>query len=260
MMQDRLSDITYGLVGRGIGHSRSAEFLNAIFAREGTAEKYANFDLPTLTPAALYTLVLMNPRLRGFNVTAPYKEEIMQYLDSVSALARRTGAVNTVRVERAPDGRVTALHGYNTDVEGFTDSVQGLAAQLQKGHGALILGTGGASKAVAVALSDMDIPFVKVSRAGRGDSTVSYDDIDATMLADYPLIVNATPLGMWPDTGSLPALPYHLIGIKNMCHDLVYNPSETAFMKACAEGGAQVKNGLDMLHAQAIKSLNIWRK
>ncbi len=257
-MTDKLSDTDYGLIGRPLGHSRSKAFFTALFASQRSSESYDNFELPALTPEALYSLVLLNPKLKGFNVTAPYKVEVMQYLDSVAPEAAAVGAVNTVRVERDASGRVTALRGFNTDVTGFRKSVRGMAEALSEGEGALILGTGGASNAVAEALRQLGVTSVKVSRHPAAGQ-IGYEDIDAALLASRPLIVNATPVGTYPDNDSCPPLPYELLGGHNMCHDLVYNPGVTEFMRRAAERGATVKNGLDMLHRQALASLNIWK-
>lgn len=255
-----LSHTTYGLIGYPLGHSQSKAFFTQLFAERKSRESYDNFELPRLSSEALYRLVLLNPELRGFNVTAPYKVEIMQYLDSISPGARSAGAVNTVKIIRADDGRVLALEGYNTDVEGFRESVRPLAERLPRGAGALILGTGGASCAVAAALSQLGVPSLKVSRGKTATDLIGYGDIDAALLDRYPLVINATPAGTWPHTDECPPFPYGLLGARNMCHDLVYNPAETKFMKECSARGATVKNGLDMLHRQALASLNIWKK
>lgn len=259
MIQDRLSTTDYGLIGRPLGHSKSKAFFTELFAGQSSDESYDNFELESLTPEALYRLVLLNPRLKGFNVTAPYKVEIMAYLDSLSPEAERVGAVNTVKIVRSDDGRVLALKGYNTDVEGFRRSVGPMVSKLKPGQGALILGTGGASKAVAEALRQLDVTTTKVSRSKTSADTVSYADITADLVADNPLLVNTTPLGTWPDTASAPPFPYELLSEASMAHDIVYNPSETEFMRRCAARGAEVKNGLEMLHNQALASLNIWR-
>ncbi|MCM1067852.1 MAG: shikimate dehydrogenase [Muribaculaceae bacterium] len=250
----------YGLIGRPLGHSQSKAFFTALFAARGSSEVYANFELSELTPAALYGLVLLNPRLKGFNVTAPYKEEIMNYLDRLSPEAERVEAVNTVKVIRSEDGRVLALEGYNTDVEGFRESVSPMCARLTPEQGALVLGTGGASKAVVAALATLGVPSLRVSRTKVGDGIVDYGSIDEALLRRMPLVVNATPAGTWPNTESCPPFPYGLLTEACMCHDLVYNPAETTFMRLARERGAEVKNGLDMLHGQALASLKIWNK
>lgn len=254
-----LSSTDYGLIGRPLGHSRSKAFFTRLFAEKGSAESYDNFELKALSPEALYSLMLLNPRLKGFNVTAPYKIEIMQYLDRVSPEAEAVGAVNTVKIVRDDTGRVLALEGYNTDVEGFRESVRPMAARLEDRQGALILGTGGAAAAVAEALRQLGIESVKVSRSQK-DGAVTYDAITPELLASHPLIVNATPAGTYPNTDECPPFPYHLLGPGNMCHDLVYNPAETTFMRLAAERGAMTRNGLEMLHRQALASLLIWKK
>ncbi len=256
---DGFSTTDYGLIGRSLGHSKSKAFFTDLFASRGSDERYDNFELAELTPESLYRLVLLNPRLKGFNVTAPYKEEIIAFLDSLSPEAERVGAVNTVKIVRSDDGRVLALKGYNTDVEGFRRSVEPMVRKLRPGQGALVLGTGGASKAVVEALRQLGVEAVRVSRTKTGADTVSYGDVSARLIADNPLIVNATPLGTWPDTSSAPPFPYELLPPEAMAHDLVYNPSETEFMRRCASRGAEVKNGLEMLHNQALASLNIWK-
>ncbi|MDE6197526.1 MAG: shikimate dehydrogenase [Muribaculaceae bacterium] len=258
-MLKQLSDTDYGLIGRPLGHSKSKEFFTAYFAAQGSKESYDNFELPALTPEALYSLVLLNPQLKGFNVTAPYKVEIMQYLDRISPEAAEAGAVNTVRIVRDSGGRVTALEGYNTDVEGFRQSVLPMTEEMPEGSGALILGTGGAAKAVATALGKLGIRHTFVSRSTSASDTIGYDDITADVIAANPLIINATPLGTYPDAESCPPLPYGLIDSSCFCHDLVYNPATTEFMRRSAERGAKVKNGLEMLHRQAMASLNIWK-
>lgn len=212
---------TLGLIGRPLGHSYSKVFFDTLFERENRSESYGLFELPELTPATLYTLLLMNPCLRGFNVTAPYKEAIVPMLDSMDSVAQAVGAVNTVSVRRAGDGRVLALDGYNTDVAGFTGAIAPVLGEARPG--ALILGTGGASKAAAVAFDRLGIDFLKVSRTPSGNN-IGYSDIDAALLERYPLVVNATPAGTWPDVDTAPPFPVHLLGPANICFDMVYNP------------------------------------
>ena len=224
---------TLGLIGRPLGHSYSKVFFDTLFERENRSESYGLFELPELTPATLYTLLLMNPCLRGFNVTAPYKEAIVPMLDSMDSVAQAVGAVNTVSVRRADDGRVLALDGYNTDVAGFTGAIAPVLGEARPG--ALILGTGGASKAAAVAF-----------------------DIDAALLERYPLVVNATPAGTWPDVDTAPPFPVHLLGPANICFDMVYNPSPSLWLRQSEERGARIRSGLDMLYLQALAALEIW--
>lgn len=257
-MQQTLSDTDYGLIGHPLGHSFSKAFFTALFAADGSGRSYDNFDLPELTPAALYAMTLLNPRLKGFNVTAPYKEAIIPYLDRLDESAKSAGAVNTVRICRADDGRVTALEGFNTDVTGFSESVRTLASDLSAGSRALVLGTGGASKAVVYALTKTGMQVTRVSRSSHGDGIITYDDLDQSVIAGHILIVNATPLGTMPRTDTCPPMPYSFVGPAHRAFDLVYNPGVTEFMKRCAAAGATVKNGLDMLHRQALAALKIW--
>lgn len=257
MNNPTLSNADFGLIGYPLGHSFSKMFFTRLFREDGSGRTYENFELPELTAEALYSLVLMNPKLKGFNVTAPYKEAILPFLDSTDELAREVGAVNTVKIRRAPDGRVVGLDGYNTDVRGFLQSILGMLGG-DRPSGALILGTGGASKAVAVALHRLAIPTRFVSRSKSDASTITYSQIDADILREFPLIVNATPLGTYPNTDACPPIPYDLLTADNLCFDLVYNPETTKFMAQAAEKGAKVKNGLEMLFGQAIEALDIW--
>lgn len=258
-MQDTLSTTTYGLIGRPLGHSQSKAFFTRLFAEEGSGESYDNFEFQELTPEALYAVVLMNPCLKGFNVTAPYKEEIMQFLDRMDENSTRVGSVNTVRIRRDDTGMILGLDGYNTDVEGFRESVRPMVEE-DGITGALILGTGGASKGVAEALRQLGVATLKVSRTHSGEGFVAYDDITPEFVAANRLIVNATPLGTFPKTDLFPPFPYQYLTPGNACHDLVYNPAETMFMKFARARGAKVKNGLEMLHKQALASLKIWRE
>lgn len=252
MKLPELSTVEYGLVGHPLGHSRSKELFT------GWHKTYENFDLAELTPSTLYTLVLLNPKLKGFNVTAPYKETVMQFLDSLDATAEKVGAVNTVRIKRADDGRVLALDGFNTDYIGFYNSAKPMIDALGSSAKALILGTGGAAKAVAAVLADMGVEFKFVSRSRNDDRTISYDRLTDAIVAGHLFIVNTTPLGTYPDVETCPPIPYHAVGVKHKCFDLVYNPAETEFMKRCKDRGAEVKNGMEMLEGQALASLNIW--
>lgn len=256
---NRISDIDFGLIGYPLGHSFSKSFFTDLFARDGSGLKYENFELPRLDPAALYSLVLLNPRLRGFNVTAPYKEAIMEFLDSVEGVAATVGAVNTVKVVRDDTGRVLRLEGYNTDVEGFRESIRPLVEGME-GRGALVLGTGGASKAAMEGLRQLGLIPVRVSRSRKDADTLLYCDLSREVMAGRPVVVNCTPLGTAPATEGCAPLPFELLPESAVCFDMVYNPAETEFMRRAAAHGAAVKNGLEMLHRQALASLNIWMK
>ncbi len=189
--QTRSAD--FGLIGYPLGHSFSKMFFTRLFTEDGSGRVYENFELPELTSESLYNIILMNPDLIGFNVTAPYKQAIIPFLDSVDELASEVGAVNTVKIIRADGGRLKALEGYNTDVRGFGESVASFLGEARPA--ALILGTGGASHAVEVALHRMGICTTLVSRSKKGQGIITYDDIDAATLRDNQFIVNATPLG-----------------------------------------------------------------
>lgn len=242
----------YGLVGRHLGHSFSRVWFTEKFAREGIDATYSNFELTDI--AALPRLLQDDAQLCGFNVTIPYKQAIIPLLDGgIDATAARIGAVNTVR--RMPDGQ---LRGFNTDAPAFAESLR----LLLEGRGAplkaLVLGTGGASRAVAAALEAMGIDRVHVSRkAGAGH--ITYADLTPAVVATHTLIVNTTPLGMWPDTASAPELPYGAITPQHACFDLVYNPDPTEFMRRAAARGAATASGIGMLRLQAEGAWRIWQ-
>ncbi len=257
MKQTELSNADFGLIGYPLGHSFSKNFFTRLFEMDGSGRSYENFELEELTPETLYRIILLNPNLKGFNVTAPYKERIIAFLDKTDPVATKAGAVNTVKIIRAEDGRLTGLEGYNTDIIGFHDSIIEMHGAVTSKR-ALILGTGGAAKAVAVSLESLGIVPTFVSRSKKDSKTILYSDIDRSTLEHCRLIVNATPAGTYPDCDNFPPFPYGLLTEANYCHDLVYNPEETLFMKKAAAHGAKVKNGLDMLFGQAIASLKIW--
>lgn len=241
----------YGLIGYPLGHSFSAEFFNNKFSREGIKEEYCLFPI---TDISLVTqLINENKDLKGFNVTIPYKQQIIPFLSSISDEASEIGAVNVVKIDR--DGNGIKLSGYNSDAIGFKNSLMPfLRPEMKK---ALILGTGGASKAVEYVLESLGIQTRKVSRKGNGD-TLGYKDLTEKIMADHHIIVNTTPLGMWPNVDDCPDIPYHYLTPEHICYDVVYNPEITMFMRRSAEYGATVKNGLEMLHLQALAAWDIW--
>lgn len=243
---------TYGLVGYPLGHSFSRKFFSDKFAKEGIDAEYLNFELPSITQ--LPQTIAEHPNLRGFNVTIPYKQQVIPYLSDISAEALAIGAVNVVKVTRKDNQSV--LTGFNSDVIGFVNSIRPL---LQPHHRkALILGTGGASKAICYGLKEkLGIEQLFVSRSAK-DGVITYADIDETLLSKYEVIVNCTPSGMFPHVDECPPLPYHLLASRHLLYDLVYNPEETLFMKKGTAQGARVKNGLEMLILQAIASWDIW--
>ena len=244
----------YGLIGYPLGHSFSISYFNEKFKNEDIDAEYINFEIPTID--ALPEVLASNPELKGLNVTIPYKEKVIPFLDSVSPEARAIGAVNVIRIVR--DGGQARLTGYNSDYTGFARSFATLAAG-RRPEKALVLGTGGASKAIAAALQDMNIVVRKVSRHPAAGQ-LSYGDLTPAVMAAHTVIVNATPLGMYPATEACPPIPYELITPAHICYDAIYNPSETTFMKLAARQGATVSNGMQMLYGQADAAWEIWNR
>ncbi|MCI5913500.1 MAG: shikimate dehydrogenase [Prevotella sp.] len=241
----------YGLIGYPLGHSFSQSYFNEKFQNENIDALYENFEIPSIEnfPEIIET----NPNLRGLNVTIPYKEKVISYLDVISPEAREIGAVNVIKVERK--GKSTYLTGYNSDVIGFTRSIEPLIEKYHKK--ALILGTGGASKAINYGLKSLGLETVFVSRYRKPD-TICYEDITPKVIKEYNVIVNCTPLGMFPHTDECPNLPYEAMNTQTLLYDLIYNPDTTMFMQKGAEHGATVKNGLEMLLLQAFASWEFW--
>lgn len=241
----------YGLIGYPLGHSFSKSYFNEKFENEKIDAEYINFEIPTLD--SLPEILASNPELKGLNVTIPYKEKVISYLDSISPEARAIGAVNVIRVDHK--GNNTFLKGFNSDVIGFTKSIEPLLERFHKK--ALILGTGGASKAISFGLKSLGLETVFVSRFER-PGTIQYSQITPDIIQEYNVIVNCTPCGMYPHIDECPQLPYDAITSKNLLYDLLYNPDETLFMKKGALHGATVKNGLEMLLLQAFASWEFW--
>lgn len=241
----------YGLIGYPLGHSFSIGYHNQRFADEGINAKYINFEIPNIEQ--LIEVLSQNPELKGLNVTIPYKEKVMEYLDYISPEARAIGAVNVIRVIH--EGTKIVLRGYNSDVIGFVQSIEPMIESHHKK--ALVLGTGGASKAVCYGLKSLGIEPVLVSRYER-PGTIQYESITPDVVHEYNVIVNCTPLGMFPKINTCPTLPYEALDERNILYDLIYNPDETLFMRKGAERGAAVKNGLEMLLLQAFASWEFW--
>lgn len=244
---------TYGLIGYPLGHSFSRGFFTAKFKNESIQAQYLNFEIPAIADVET---VLQQDDLRGFNVTIPYKQQIMPYLDSMSDEAAAIGAVNVVKVTKQ-DGKVS-LRGYNSDVIGFVNSIRPL---IKPGHKkALILGTGGASKAVRYGLEQqLGIKTLYVSRSKR-EGMITYDEVTPELLQEYTVIVNCSPCGMHPHVDECPQLPYASMDERHLLYDLVYNPETTLFMKKGAEQGATVMNGHEMLILQAVASWEFWHE
>ena len=241
----------YGLIGFPLGHSFSKNFFNEKFENENIDAEYINFEIPNIEE--LVEILDVNPELRGLNVTIPYKEKVISYLDYISPEARAIGAVNVIRVTHK--GNKLVLRGYNSDVIGFTKSIEPLLERFHRK--ALILGTGGASKAVNYGLKSLGLETVFVSRYKR-PGTIQYEDITPEVIKDYNVIVNCTPVGMYPKVEECPLLPYGAMDNHTLLYDLIYNPDRTLFMQKGAEHGATVKNGLEMLLLQAFASWDFW--
>ena len=240
----------FGLIGYPLGHSYSADFFNEMFKSEGIDATYSNYEMKSLD--GLRDLVT-SEGLSGFNVTIPHKVNILEQLDYLDPHADIIGAVNTVVVEDY-DG-YKALHGYNTDYVAFGRSIMPL---MQAQHvSALILGTGGASKAVFHGLKQLGVESTFVSRTAK-EGCITYADLTREMMDRYTVIVNTTPLGMFPNVDSCPDIPYEWLTPNHLLYDLLYNPDETLFMRRGKERGAVVKNGLEMLLLQAFAAWEIW--
>jgi len=244
----------YGLIGYPLGHSFSISYFNQKFQDEAINAVYENFEIPTID--ALPEVIDSNPNLQGLNVTIPYKEKVLPFLDSISPEARAIGAVNVIRIIH--NGKNIKLKGYNSDVIGFTKSIAPMLDK--KWHKkAIILGTGGASKAIDYGLRNLGLETVFVSRYER-PGTIQYNTINADVVREYNVIVNCTPLGMYPKTEECPELPYEAMDNHTILYDLIYNPDETLFMKRGKQYGAQTKNGLEMLLLQAFASWEFWHE
>lgn len=239
----------YGLIGNPIKHSFSADFFNSKFKREGIDEEYRLFQLEKIDD--LKELLAEHKDLKGLNVTIPFKQQVIPYLDRLSDEAREIGAVNVIKISEGGH----CLEGFNSDAVGFRDSIKPLLRPHMRK--ALILGTGGASRAVEYVLRKEGLEVMKVSRKGK-DGLLSYSDMTQEVMSEFHVIVNTTPLGMWPKTDTCPDIPYPLLTPGHLCFDLVYNPETTLFMHKASEMGATVKNGLEMLHGQAIAAWKIW--
>lgn len=245
---------TYGLIGYPLGHSFSKGHFTHFFERDRIDAEYKNFELPSIE--ALATVLQEESALRGFNVTIPYKQQIIPYLHEIDDAAATIGAVNVVKVTRQSDNTIH-LKGYNTDVIGFTDSIRPL---LQPHHThALILGTGGASRAVKYALQQLGLTTQLVSRSPR-EGVLSYEELSAEIMTRHTVIVNTTPLGMHPNTDECPPLDYTMIGTRHLLFDVIYNPEKTLFMQHGELSGATVCNGMEMLIGQAKAAWQIWNE
>ena len=244
----------YGLIGYPLVHSFSRDFFNQKFMAENIDAQYVNFEIMDI--GQLMEVIAEYPNLKGLNVTAPYKEAVIPLLDSLDDDAREIGAVNVIRLIHDPrSGDFVELRGYNSDVAGFEKTIPSF--QSPSRTSAMVLGTGGAAKAVSAALRRHGINVQLVSRR-KSERTLIYEEITRSMVTDHKIIINATPVGKYPDDDKFPDFPYRFLTKEHFCYDLVYNPEETLFMKKSAQYGAETKNGIEMLLLQAFDSYRIW--
>lgn len=246
-----MKETVYGLLGYPLGHSFSKNYFNNKFEAEQIDAEYLNFEIPDIN--MLMEVISEHHNLKGLNVTIPYKEQVIPFLNELDEDAANIGAVNVIKISR--NNGELHLKGYNSDVIGFCDSISPLLKPHMKK--ALILGTGGAAKAVAYGLKKLGIETQFVSRK-RSDNAITYCDIDKDILSTHHVIVNSTPLGMYPNIDECPDIPYELLDDSHLCYDLLYNPDETLFMKNAKAQGATTKNGLEMLLLQAFAGYDIW--
>lgn len=249
--------LKYGLLGHPLGHSFSREFHNGRFEKLHIDAVYENFDIDDI--ALFPDVIRKEVALCGLNVTIPYKQAVMQYLDELDPIAARIGAVNTIKVlcgSEYTDTKIPGFYliGYNTDIIGFRDSIAPLLTGARK---AILLGTGGASKAVKTALEDAGIQVTYVSRTAA-PGRLTYADLTEDLFMKTQVIVNCSPVGMYPHVDECPDIPYQFISDRHVCYDLIYNPSETLFLKKASENGARIMSGGAMLEGQALAAYKIW--
>ena len=239
----------YGLIGKNIGYSFSKAFFTTKFSQENRTDTYLNFDIASIE--SLKDVIQANETLKGLNVTIPYKESVIPLLDRIDKEAKKIGAINTIKIHQ--DG---SLVGYNTDHYGFAKALADFLPLKEKS--ALILGTGGASKAVSYVLDAMNYKYQLVSRT-KTETTLSYDELNEDVISNHLLIINCTPLGTSPKTQEFPDIPYQYLSKDHLLFDLIYNPLETVFLRLGRAQGTQVTNGLKMLEYQAKKAWSIWK-
>jgi len=243
---------TYGLIGYPLKHSFSSSFFTKKFAEENIDAEYKNFEIDNID--LLPQIIGSDSTLRGLNVTLPYKEKVIDFLDELDATAQAIGAVNVIKINRASDK--IYLKGYNSDAIGFQESIRPLIDPA-KHFEALILGTGGASKAVDYSLKDLGLDTQFVTRSVR-PGMFTYYDLSKEIMEEYTVIVNASPVGTFPNVEECPAIPYEFLTADHLLYDLVYNPPVTKFLELGKKQGAKTKNGQEMLELQAIAAWNIW--
>ncbi len=238
----------YGLIGKTLKHSFSPQFFNDKFLVQKIDAQYHAFELAEIEH---FPALLQQKKLSGLNVTIPYKESIIPFLDTLDQTAAAIGAVNCIQMHKGE------LKGFNTDIIGFTTSLKPLLASHH--NAALVLGSGGASKAVQAGLHSLNIPFQLVSRKAQNGS-LSYEQLNEELIEQHKIIINTTPLGMHPNVEMHPQIPYSAISAKHLLYDLVYNPALTSFLAIGKAQGATIKNGLKMLEGQALAAWAIWNE
>lgn len=238
----------FGLLGKNIGYSFSKTFFSLKFEKESLPHSYHNFDMPCIKNFEKF--ITQNPDIKGMNVTTPYKEKIIPHLFNLDSDSKKIGAVNTIKFRK--DGK---LIGYNTDHYGFATALAEFLPIKEKT--ALVLGTGGASKAIKYVLDAMGFQYHSVSRT-PGTKILGYNDLTKEIVENYYLIINCTPVGTAPNIHEVPDIPYKYVSTDHVLFDLIYNPRQTEFMKCGEARGARVSNGFTMLKHQALKSWAIW--
>jgi shikimate dehydrogenase len=237
----------YGLIGKDISYSFSKKFFTRKFINEGLNNcSYENYDINSISELLE---VINDTKIKGLNVTIPYKESVIELLNHIDPIAKKIGAVNTIKIDKQ-----NKLLGYNTDYIGFKQSLESNISNQKR---ALILGTGGASKAIVYALETLNIKTLLVSRKKREES-ITYEDISNQIIKDHTIIINCTPLGTYPNIEECPKIPYQYITERHLCYDLIYNPIKTKFLILSEKEGASIINGNEMLENQAIESWKIW--
>ena len=237
----------FGLIGKDISYSFSKKFFTQKFINEGLNNcSYENYDISSISKLLE---VINDTKIKGLNVTIPYKESVIELLNHIDPIAKKIGAVNTIKIDKQ-----NKLLGYNTDYIGFKQSLESNISNQKR---ALILGTGGASKAIVYALKTLNIKTLLVSRKKREES-INYEDISNQVIKDHTIIINCTPLGTYPNIEECPKIPYEYITERHLCYDLIYNPIKTKFLILSEKKGASIINGNEMLENQAMESWKIW--
>ncbi|MDI9358033.1 MAG: shikimate dehydrogenase [Phycisphaerales bacterium] len=241
----------YGIIGFPLSHSFSKPYFNEKFLKEGIQAVYNTFPLTTITE--LPGVLKQYPCLKGLNVTIPYKKAVLPYLHAMTSAVQEMGACNCIKIDNG------LLFGHNTDVIGFEESfIAKLNPAIHKR--ALVFGTGGAAQAVLFVLKKLNIPYLSVSRNPNGINQIKYADIDENIMNSHTILINSTPVGMYPKIEDSPPIPYQYISTQHYCYDLIYNPEQSLFLKNAKKNGATTENGLAMLYIQAEKGWKIWKE